>query len=152
MENLGSQLWVSCFVCCLALVEARMARQTDTIGVLWRCLDCDYSTRNRRTLFEHVESKHVYSAGYVCKHCQKHCPSRNALRSHVSRYHKDVTFSQWVKIKLYSLLSFVIIYLLVSWTLSHFSRLSFYTVQCTLLAVNKSVLWIWEWFGPDPAF
>jgi len=131
MENLGSQLWVSCFVCCLALVEARMARQTDTIGVLWRCLDCDYSTRNRRTLFEHVESKHVYSAGYVCKHCQKHCPSRNALRSHVSRYHKDVTFSQWVKIKLYSILSFIIIYILVSWTLSHYFGLSLYSVQCT---------------------
>merc|ERR1712211_476 len=35
----------------------------------------------------YVESKHVGSQGYMCLYCGKHCPSKNALRSHVSRNH-----------------------------------------------------------------
>ena len=58
-------------------------------GVVWRCADCGHQTKFRTSLFEHVESKHVESAGYICQFCLKHCRTRNALRSHINRQHNS---------------------------------------------------------------
>jgi len=54
----------------------------------WVCTDCNHTTVNRTHLYEHIESKHV-SSGYNCQFCQKFVPSRNALRSHLHKYHRD---------------------------------------------------------------
>jgi len=54
----------------------------------WICADCNHSTVNRTHLYEHIESKHV-SSGYNCQYCQKFVPSRNALRSHMHKYHRE---------------------------------------------------------------
>lgn len=71
-----------------AVVEMKMLKEmTADRGLFWRCADCDYIVKDKRGMFEHVESKHVGSQGYTCMHCGKHCPSKNALRSHVSRNH-----------------------------------------------------------------
>jgi len=71
-----------------AVVEMKMWKETtDDRGLMWRCADCDYTVKDKRGMFEHVESKHVGSQGYTCLYCGKHCPSNNALRSHVSRNH-----------------------------------------------------------------
>jgi len=71
-----------------AVVEMKMWKETtDDRGLMWRCADCDYTVKDKRGMFEHVESKHVGSQGYTCLYCGKHCPSKNALRSHVSRNH-----------------------------------------------------------------
>jgi len=60
--------------------------QRDETG-LYHCLQCGYSSSMRRTIFEHVESKHMLGAGYNCQVCHKFCKSRNALRTHKARYH-----------------------------------------------------------------
>merc|ERR1712211_158403 len=71
-----------------AVVEMKMWKETTADrGLIWRCADCDYTAKLKRGMFEHVESKHVGSQGYTCVYCGKHCPSKNALRSHVSRNH-----------------------------------------------------------------
>merc|ERR1712004_464586 len=71
-----------------AVVEMTMWKETTADrGLVWRCADCDYTAKLKRGMFEHVESKHVGSLGYTCLYCGKHCPSKNALRSHVSRNH-----------------------------------------------------------------
>merc|ERR1719220_2668024 len=71
-----------------AVVEMKMWKETTADrGLIWRCADCDYTVKDKRGMFEHVESKHVGSQGYTCLYCGKHCPSKNALRSHVSRNH-----------------------------------------------------------------
>ena len=71
-----------------AVVEMKMWKETTADrGLIWRCADCDYTAKLKRGMFEHVESKHVGSQGYTCLYCGKHCPSKNALRSHVSRNH-----------------------------------------------------------------
>jgi len=70
-----------------AIVEGKMSKEMTEQGIAWKCTDCDYQTKGRRGLFEHIESKHVGSEGYSCQFCQKFCPSRNALRSHMSRHH-----------------------------------------------------------------
>ena len=54
----------------------------------WVCADCNHTTVNRTHLYEHIESKHV-SSGYNCQYCQKFVPSRNALRSHMHKYHRE---------------------------------------------------------------
>lgn len=54
----------------------------------WICADCNHSAVNRTHLYEHIESKHV-SSGYNCQYCQKFVRSRNALRSHMHKYHRE---------------------------------------------------------------
>lgn len=71
----------------LAEVEAKMMKESTEAGVVWKCTDCGHHTKFRTSLFEHVESKHVESSGYICQYCQKFCRTRNALRSHVNRVH-----------------------------------------------------------------
>jgi len=70
-------------------VEAQMSREEVEGVALWRCLACPYSTKHKAVLYQHVESKHTVSQGYSCPYCCKFCPSRNALRCHVSRQHNS---------------------------------------------------------------
>merc|ERR1712012_639826 len=43
-----------------AVVEMKMWKETtDDRGLMWRCADCDYTVKDKRGMFEHVESKHV---------------------------------------------------------------------------------------------
>jgi len=70
-------------------IDAKMQKEMTETGILWRCLDCQYTTKFKPVLFQHVESKHTLSSGYNCQFCGKFCPSRNALRSHISRQHKQ---------------------------------------------------------------
>jgi len=60
----------------------------------YQCLDCTHLNRNKRAMFEHVESKHVQSDGYTCPVCGKNCRSLNALRSHTVRYHGSSSASK----------------------------------------------------------
>jgi len=59
-----------------------------------QCQDCPHLNRNKRAMFEHVESKHVQSDGYNCPVCEKNCRSLNALRSHTVRYHGSSSASK----------------------------------------------------------
>ena len=60
----------------------------------WPCSDCGYLTATKSHLYEQVDSKHVSSA-YYCQYCQKFCPPRNALRSHVWRNHPQIKWFQY---------------------------------------------------------
>lgn len=73
----------------LAAVEEKMVKDNTENGVVWRCADCGHQTKFRTSLFEHVESKHVESSGYICQFCLKLCRTRNALRSHINRQHNS---------------------------------------------------------------
>ena len=55
----------------------------------WECCSCDWTTRIRARLWEHVESAHTQSTGYSCPICDKFCSSFNAYKIHKSRYHKQ---------------------------------------------------------------
>jgi len=60
----------------------------------YQCQECTHLNRNKRAMFEHVESKHVQSEGYNCPVCAKNCRSLNALRSHTVRYHGSSSASK----------------------------------------------------------
>jgi len=65
-------------------IEEKMSK----IGELWQCLDCLWTTKNRTRLWEHIEAKHVQSAGYTCQICLKFCPSKRGLINHKARNHR----------------------------------------------------------------
>ena len=86
--------WPFVYLFHLGDIESKMVKEiTEEGGSLWRCQVCDYVTKQKGALFEHVESKHTLSVGYNCHVCGKFCPTRNALRSHVSRQHPRNTWN-----------------------------------------------------------
>ena len=63
-------------------------------GSGFNCSDCQYMSKNKRAVFEHVESKHVKGSGHHCPVCDHLCRSLNALRSHVVRKHGSSSVSK----------------------------------------------------------
>ena len=62
---------------------------------LWQCIQCNYSSKLRYTVKEHVET-HISGFSHQCSVCNKTCKPRNALRVHTIRNHssKGQTVSQ----------------------------------------------------------
>ena len=56
---------------------------------VWGCASCEFQSKYQNAVSNHIEAKHFYSDGYSCQFCSKNCPNRQALRMHVSRYHKN---------------------------------------------------------------
>jgi len=65
-------------------IKSRMEKLPDG---LWSCADCGYATSYQTTMWKHIEAKHMAQPA-PCLYCDKMCPSKNALASHVSRYHR----------------------------------------------------------------
>jgi len=59
-------------------------------GAAWQCVTCGWETKLRARLWEHVEANHVQTNGYSCPICEKFCPSKNALKVHKSRNHRNM--------------------------------------------------------------
>ena len=55
---------------------------------MYYCLDCDFVAKSRGSVNLHWEAKHGFAAPLNCEVCGKNYPSTNALRSHMSRYHR----------------------------------------------------------------
>jgi len=67
-----------------ALVDASMERDGEG---LWRCRTCSFSHRHKARISNHVET-HLQCLQY-CPICQQTCKSRDSLRKHMSRLHRD---------------------------------------------------------------
>jgi hypothetical protein len=58
---------------------------------VWKCTFCEYSSKSKTHMMEHVESKHVDDGlAYACKFCPRTLKARNMLRKHVHSSHKQV--------------------------------------------------------------
>eukprot|EP00090_Calanus_glacialis_P024184 TRINITY_DN37545_c0_g1_i2.p2 TRINITY_DN37545_c0_g1~~TRINITY_DN37545_c0_g1_i2.p2 ORF type:complete len:104 (-),score=9.52 TRINITY_DN37545_c0_g1_i2:870-1181(-) len=56
----------------------------------WTCSECNFNTKYHTTLKNHIEAKHLRAAeGYYCQHCNKYCPTKNALKCHTYRTHSQ---------------------------------------------------------------
>jgi len=73
------------------MISARLQRTQDEASgaSLWQCLDCGHSSKSKSDCSKHIEAKHIVTSGYNCSFCGCHYPSRNALKSHVSRSHRS---------------------------------------------------------------
>jgi len=69
------------------LIRSKMVKEQGS----WHCTDCPYTTKNNSNLFEHIESRHVDHPGYCCDICMKFCATRNSLRNHKVRLHKNTS-------------------------------------------------------------
>ena len=66
--------------------------QKDDMGV-WHCLQCPFNSKRCSVVKNHVEAKHIESAGFMCPLCSTVCPTRNALTMHTGRKHKNLSES-----------------------------------------------------------
>ena len=67
-------------------INLKMVRRPDGS---FSCTDCEYVTKYRTTCQNHIESKHIITSGFTCQFCEKFCPTRNALKSHTTKNHKE---------------------------------------------------------------
>ena len=52
---------------------------------IWQCTLCEYSSKKKFNVSEHVKAKHIQHDGYDCHLCDETCPSPSALRMHKKR-------------------------------------------------------------------
>jgi len=60
---------------------------SDTGARLWKCEVCGRSNKDKADIRRHME-KHLSGFDHRCPHCNKQAKSREALRKHISNYHK----------------------------------------------------------------
>ena len=56
----------------------------------YKCTDCDYASLSRGNVAKHIEARHVGLRGIVCPICYKPTTTREALKKHISRNHKNI--------------------------------------------------------------
>ena len=61
----------------------------DKSANIWQCTLCEYSSKKKFNVSEHVKAKHIQHDGYDCHLCDETCPSPSALRMHRKRKHND---------------------------------------------------------------
>jgi len=54
----------------------------------FHCSECGHMSKDKANMWRHIEAKHMAPVPIKCQYCDKTCPSRNALASHVSRNHR----------------------------------------------------------------
>ena len=55
----------------------------------YQCTDCNHTSKTRQNLGTHIEASHVDHPPVICNICAKLCTTRDALRKHNVRNHKD---------------------------------------------------------------
>ena len=53
----------------------------------FQCSECDFMSKLKSTVQNHIESKHIKHGGTSCDICGKVCATRQACRMHKSREH-----------------------------------------------------------------
>ena len=57
---------------------------------IWRCLECHKEAQLKADISRHVKANHISHPGFVCHVCYKHCKTRDDLRCHINKYHKQI--------------------------------------------------------------
>ena len=58
-------------------------------GSGWTCSICELTSANKYDIARHIEAKHVILPELVCDICKYSCKTRDSLRRHIHKYHKD---------------------------------------------------------------
>ena len=70
------------------LIAQSMSLVVDECGNrLWKCDVCARTNKDKADIRRHME-KHFQGFEHHCPHCDKQAKSREALRKHISNYHK----------------------------------------------------------------
>jgi len=68
------------------MINDTMVKDGGDAGV-WRCLMCNVSNRHKARIRNHVETH--FESQQTCPICNQVCKSRDSLRKHMTRLHKD---------------------------------------------------------------
>merc|ERR1712098_597158 len=55
------------------LASSMMSSFMSDGGVMWRCNECHYVSKNKFNVLEHIDAKHIVSQGITCSICYKIC-------------------------------------------------------------------------------
>jgi len=72
------------------LIALRMLQVVEEGRKIWRCLECHKESHLKTDISRHVEASHISHPGFDCQFCFKNCKTRDALRCHVNKYHKQI--------------------------------------------------------------
>ena len=75
------------------MIASRMSQVLEHGRKVWRCLECHKESQLKADISRHVEANHISHPGFDCYYCYKHCKTRDALRCHINKYHKQI----WIK-------------------------------------------------------
>ena len=67
------------------LIEQNM--QKDELGI-WGCMQCEFTSNKTNNVRNHIEAKHIQSAGFQCSVCNAVSPTRHAMKMHMLRKHR----------------------------------------------------------------
>ena len=70
------------------LISSKMGRDPSTGA--WYCVDCHYESANKGDVGNHIEAKHVETAGASCDICGIVTKTRKAMKMHKMRQHKPL--------------------------------------------------------------
>ena len=70
------------------LISSKMGRDPSTGA--WYCVDCHYESANKGDVGNHIEAKHVETAGTSCDICGIVTKTRKAMKMHKMRQHKPL--------------------------------------------------------------
>jgi len=68
-------------------IQQLMSRNPDGT---WLCHRCEYHTKQRQGMVNHIESRHVDGPGVPCSFCPRVCPTRHAMQMHLIRQHQNI--------------------------------------------------------------
>jgi len=54
-------------------------------GIKWACTMCNYESKNKQHVKEHIETKHIDQPGFSCSQCGKFLKNRVAVRFHAKK-------------------------------------------------------------------
>ena len=70
---------------CLDMENAVNSRMYKDDAMMWTCSECNYQSKTKGHVFEHIEGKHHVHDGYYCQSCDKVYKSRASFRMHTKR-------------------------------------------------------------------
>jgi len=68
------------------LINTSMVKDVGDAG-LWRCLKCNLANRHKARIRTHVETH--FQSQQICSMCSQVCKTRDSLRKHIAKMHRD---------------------------------------------------------------
>ena len=70
-----------------------MVRCMSESGLYWQCNGCEYGSKKKSNLIDHIEAKHTVGGALACTFCGHLATNRRGLRNHHYQRHKDIPFN-----------------------------------------------------------
>ena len=73
--------------------EDMLTKVLTATGSCWQCGSCDYNSKKKSNLVDHIEAKHIQGGYFICKLCNHPASTKRGLRNHHYSHHKEIPFN-----------------------------------------------------------